>query len=166
MSAALDVKERLFGLQRQLLREWPVLVQIGLSLPGGFGIYPWESLFAEATACVGSKLAAIAEETGPETRLRTDIGPYCILPVKADPVVAKLKMVEIEECAPRGRLWDIDVYTAAGPMDRPYLGLRPRPCLVCGERAHMCRKLGAHPLDDVIAAARIIVNRVGEDKCC
>ncbi len=163
MSIILYDKERLYRLQQELLKAAPALVQVGLCLPGGPDSYPVDMLFAEARSAVKSKLLAEGIEVSSETLTDTGMGPFSLLAIHAGAIAVKLIMVSLEQESPRGRLWDIDVIGRHGPVDRPSLGLRPRKCLVCEESAHVCRRLGAHPLDEVVAAAWKIVDRAGEN---
>lgn len=160
--AVLEDKERLYRLQQQLLKPAVVLIQIGLCLPGGPDYYPAGKLSAEATRAVKARLLAERIEVFGETSVDTSMGPISLLTVATDAGVVKLMMVGLEEESPWGRLWDIDVITQDGALDRPTLGLTPRKCLVCDRSAHVCRRLGAHPLDEVIAAAQEII-KAGED---
>lgn len=162
MLAALEVKEQLYQLQRQLLERGPAVIQIGLNMPGGFGLYPWERLFARATSRVMQSLQAEGLEVLDQIVLQTVIGPFRLVSVQKGGVRIKELMVAIETEAPCGRLWDLDVITPAGPVDRAALGLPPRPCLLCPEDAHICRKLGSHAQAEIIAAAQKIAAQAGD----
>lgn len=162
MSTVLMDKERLYLLQQELLKGVPALVQVGLCLPGGPGLYLASALFAEARSTVKARLLAEGIEVPSETLLDTAIGPFSLMAVRTNAIAVKLMMVGLEHDLPRGRLWDIDVMDADGPVDRTSLGLEPRKCLVCEESAHVCRRLGSHPLDEVVAAAQRIARSAGE----
>lgn len=160
MSSLMEDKEGLYQLQKEILERSPVIVQVGLSLPGGFSLYRWEDLFTEAKRAAIAGITSLGASIDTETLLETSFGPVCLLAVQAAKAgTLKLLTVGLEEKAPRGRLWDIDVITEDGPIDRPFLNLPPRKCLVCEESAHVCRKSGAHSPDVVIAAARRIMGR-------
>ena len=53
--------------------------------------------------------------------------------VDLDPISAKRLAVSLEEDHPLGRLFDLDVITADGPLSREELGLPGRKCLICGK---------------------------------
>lgn len=160
--AVLEDKERLYRLQQQLLKPAVVLIQIGLCLPGGPDHYPTGRLSARAGRAVRARLLAARIAVSAETALDTSMGPISLLSVVADARTVKQMMVDLEEQSPLGRLWDIDVVGPDGPVDRSALGLAPRRCLVCDRSAHVCRKLGAHPLAEVVAAAKRIIE-AGDD---
>ena len=166
MNNILDAKEAIYLVQQATLAEPGItLLQVALNMPGGFSLYPWQELFTEALAQVKKCLRDNGVEIHKEEVPYTAVGPYCMIAVGADGFLVKQLMVELEEKALRGRLWDIDVLTAAGPIDRAALGLSPRPCLLCHESAHVCRKRGNHLTTDIIAAAQRIATESGGDAC-
>lgn len=166
MSSILDAKEAIYTVQQKTLSEpGLVLLQVALNMPGGFSLYPWQELFAEAVAQVKECLLANAVEIHSEEVLHTAVGPYCMLAVRADGFLVKELAVHLEETAPGGRLWDLDVITSQGAIDRAALGLAPRACLLCAESAHVCRKLGSHQGTEVIAAAQRIAT-AGRGRTC
>ena len=161
MSDALDVREHLYALQQNLLQRANVVVQIGLNTPGGFSLYPWQRLFAAASAKVKQCLIAHKIPTLEQVSIQTAVGPYSITALRTDGFFVKAALVAIEESHPQGRLWDLDVITAEGGIDRAALGLAPRKCLLCSHPAHECRKLAKHPYPDIIAAAQQIARGEG-----
>lgn len=163
MSAILEAKEQLYRLQQELLQEGPVLVQAGLNMPGGYMLYPWSRLFDAVKRRIKDYLDKSGVTIITEYELKTPMGPYYLLLSGAEAMRLKSKMVILEETDPCGRLWDIDVITPSGPIDRQVLGLLPRKCLVCEGSAHECRKLQLHAQADVIAAAQKLAARVGEE---
>lgn len=155
----LEDKERLYWLQQELLEKRPVLVQVGLSLPGGYLRYEWQRLFADAVEMTKAGLSSVGAIIREEIRVHTCFGPLCLLALdETDARVVKRSMVTVEESSPKGRLWDLDVIVAEGVVDRGMLGMAPRRCLVCSEDAHTCRKRGAHKPDEVISAARRLLD--------
>ncbi|MDO5116123.1 MAG: citrate lyase holo-[acyl-carrier protein] synthase [Synergistaceae bacterium] len=52
--------------------------------------------------------------------------------------------VEAENSFESGRILDIDVITAQGALSRTAMGLPERRCLLCGESAKLCARLGSH----------------------
>lgn len=157
MNNVLDAKEWIYLLQQTTLSKPGIaLLQVALNMPGGFSLYPYEELFTEAVTQVKGCLEHNGVVIHSEEVLYTAVGPYCILAVRADGFLLKKLMVKLEEQTPHGRLWDLDVLTSPGPIDRAALGLPPRACLVCQESAHICRKLRNHLAAEVIAAAQRI----------
>ena len=67
-----------------------------------------------------------------------------------DIITVKKRMVEIEENFSFGRLFDIDVMNRATPkISRSDLGLPPRQCLVCEERAAVCARSQRHSIQQI-----------------
>lgn len=85
-------------------------------------------------------------------------GPELLLAVAADPAELKAALVALEDAAPLGRLWDLDVVAGLGEdglpvvLGRSALGLPPRRCLVCDEDAAACARSARHPLPVVLLA--------------
>ena len=62
----------------------------------------------------------------------------------------KALAVELEETAPIGRLFDMDVTDIDGvKLSRESLGLQRRQCLICGEDASVCARSRAHSLSEL-----------------
>lgn len=57
---------------------------------------------------------------------------------------AKRTACRIEDTHPLGRLMDIDVITADGPLSRGSIGLPERRCLLCDQPARMCMRARNH----------------------
>lgn len=56
----------------------------------------------------------------------------------------------IEDIAPLGRLFDMDVLKPNGEKaERQELGLSPRPCLICGKPAAACARSRAHKVEEL-----------------
>ncbi len=74
-----------------------------------------------------------------ETRLPTGCEGYFLS--EEEPSYVKELCTRLEEEPTIGRLFDLDVLTPRGEkLSRP----RPRPCLLCGEDARVCRRGGRH----------------------
>lgn len=64
---------------------------------------------------------------------------YAIMHVPLDAIEAKKRCIALEMGTPFSRLIDLDVYDGSGTrLSRALLGLTPRPCLACGQRAADC----------------------------
>ncbi len=89
-------------------------------------------------------------------------GPEFLLAVGAEPHALKGALVALEERAPLGRLWDLDVVCGPTPAGLPQilgrreLGLAPRRCLVCADEAAACARSGRHALPVVLVARRAL----------
>ena len=71
--------------------------------------------------------------------------------IEADPKSLKLLTVELEEQHPLGRIFDFDVFAPEyHQVNRTSLGLRERSCLICEERAALCRRSKRHSMEDLL----------------
>lgn len=77
---------------------------------------------------------------------------------KYDAASLKRCAVEAENSMTAGRVLDIDVLTAAGALSRTQMGLPERRCLLCGERAKVCARLGGHPQSELRERVVRIIN--------
>jgi len=79
------------------------------------------------------------------------------LAVKTDPYFLKTELCKLEESAPYGRLWDMDVIGPDGvPIDRERVGFEPRGCIVCGKPGRACASRRLHSMEDVQSAVRAL----------
>lgn len=77
-------------------------------------------------------------------------GNEAIFLLDADPLAVKAITVEIEDHAPVGRLFDMDVLCPDGrKVDRQELGLPGRKCLICGGQAQACARSRAHTVSEL-----------------
>ena len=68
----------------------------------------------------------------------------------ADPMAVKAITVEIEDFAPVGRLFDMDVLRPNGKkVDRQELGRSGRKCLICGGMAQACARSRTHSVPEL-----------------
>lgn len=74
------------------------------------------------------------------------------------PEEVKQRACAAEADHPLGRLFDIDVLDGEGrPISRQSIGLLPRTCLLCGDDARVCMRLGRHSYDDLAEHIRRMV---------
>lgn len=91
---------------------------------------------------------AISEKTGPEAI-------FCI---EGDALEIKRRLCALEDGAPIGRLWDIDVLWGRGEkVSRIDLGLPARKCLLCGQDAPVCARSRTHSVDELRAQTAQII---------
>lgn len=77
--------------------------------------------------------------------MREKTGNEGFFVLDADPLAVKAVTVEIEDHAPVGRLFDMDVLCPDGrKVDRQELGLSGRKCLLCGGPAQACARSRTH----------------------
>ena len=82
--------------------------------------------------------------------IQEKIGNEAIFLLDADPLAVKAITVEIEDHAPVGRLFDMDVLCPDGrKVDRQVLGLSGRKCLICGGPAQACARSRTHTVAEL-----------------
>lgn len=95
-------------------------------------------------------VAGVAVSDFEEVREKT--GNECILLTDAEPLAVKAITAELEDCAPIGRLFDMDVLRPDGSkVERQELGLPGRRCLLCGESAQVCARSRKHSVAELQA---------------
>ena len=89
-----------------------------------------------------------------------DTGYEAYFMVDIDPISAKRQAVSLEETHPLGRLFDLDVITADGPLGREELGLPVRKCLICGKPVRECMRTRAHSTQELLSAIDSVIRRL------
>ena len=74
--------------------------------------------------------------------------------LRGDPLEIKRKAALLEDSAPVGRLYDMDVMTASGKISREQVGLAPRKCLLCDGDARICGRSRAHSVQALQAETK------------
>lgn len=97
-----------------------------------------------------------------EARVAVDdiTGPEALLAVRAPETDLKHAMVAIENDAPWGRLWDIDVIVDGHPLTRGSVGALGRRCLICTQAAKVCARARRHSAEELEAAVAAVMTRV------
>jgi len=88
-------------------------------------------------------------------------GAEALYVVNAKAEVLKAALVELESRHSLGRLWDLDVIAASGPLSRGKLGIAPRRCLICNQPAHACARSQQHHLLELSAKIEEMVDAFG-----
>ena len=84
-----------------------------------------------------------------------DTGDEAYLVVKTEPGFLKMELCKLEESAPYGRLWDMDVINPDGKhISREDIGFSPRGCFVCGKTGRTCYSRRLHTEQEVLTAYR------------
>ena len=163
----LDARERRAACQRQLLAEAggaESLLSITLSIPGPHKTSAvLERVFDELVAQVDAALEDVAVRN--RTRLGGVSGPELLMLVALPARELKLRMVNIEQTHPLGRLADLDVLERTGDtlssVQRTELGFEPRRCLICGEEAKACARSRAHTVSEMQERIAQIISQGG-----
>lgn len=77
-------------------------------------------------------------------------GPEYFLLTNKDPLEVKRLMVDLEETAYFGRLYDIDITTKDGSISRNELKASPRKCFICDNEAKSCARSRKHSVDEML----------------
>lgn len=81
--------------------------------------------------------------------------------LRGDPLEIKRQAALLEDSAPAGRLYDMDVLTIGRKVGREQVGLAPRKCLLCGNDARICGRSRAHSIPQLQAeTARLLSQAV------
>lgn len=79
-----------------------------------------------------------------------DTGDEMYLCVKTEPGFLKMELCKLEESAPYGRLWDMDVCKPRGEaVNRTEIGFFERGCFVCGKTGRACYARQLHTPEEV-----------------
>ena len=140
LSRLLEAREQRLYRQQELLHRYGMpLISLSMNIPGPIKRSPLIDLAFEA---VLNRLPdAVAR-----TVVREDTGCEAILCCDRPAEELKGLCQTLEEEAPVGRLYDLDVITPEGEkLSRAV----PRTCLVCGKPAFPCARSRAHSLDEL-----------------
>lgn len=139
LEQVLLARDRRVQRQRELLRQGGTLLSFTMNIPGP----------VKNTALVRFAFQAGLEALPRDWRpLRRELicgpaGPEALLLLPVDAREVKERCLRLEEAAPIGRLYDLDVLDAAGEkLSRP----RQRRCLICGGPVTVCSRSRAHGL--------------------
>lgn len=95
--------------------------------------------------------------------LESPAGDAAYLALRSDAYFLKSELCKLEQSAPYGRLWDMDVLDPAGRrVERERVGYAERACVVCGKPGRGCASRRLHPLDEVLAAAHTLADTLPE----
>jgi len=152
MMELLEAREQRAARQQAMLdRHKLPLISFSMNIPGPVKRTPLiEFAFDEALLLLPQGQAV------EQTVLREDTGCEAILCCDQPADLLKTFCQSMEEAAPVGRLYDLDVLTPEGEkLSRGVM----RPCLICGGPAFPCARSRAHSLEELDAA----VTRLLED---
>ena len=99
--------------------------------------------------------------------IREKTGNEAIFLLDAPPLDVKAVTVEIEDHAPVGRLFDMDVLRPdGGKVDRQELGREGRKCLICGGHAQACARSRTHSVPELQEKTRkLLEDALLRDDC-
>ena len=92
-----------------------------------------------------------------------ETGDEAYLVVKTEPGFFKMELCKLEESAPYGRLWDMDVIRPNGTaITREEIGFPERNCIVCGKAGRACYSRRLHTVEAVQAAWKKLMQTLPE----
>lgn len=159
LSEMLEARERRAARQQALLGGGRTMVCFTMNIAGPIKNSPLiaggydlgKRLLQGQLEVAGLKIAHFEE-------VREKTGNECILLLDAAPLAVKAITAELEDFAPLGRLFDMDVLRPDGrKVERQELGLPGRKCLLCGESAQVCARSRRHTVAELQARTNAIL---------
>ena len=165
LTEMLEAREKRAWQQRELLRRGRTMICFTMNIAGPIKNSP----LIGSGYDLGKRLllgqldvAGVAVSDFEEVREKT--GNECILLVDAEPLTVKAITSELEDHAPIGRLFDMDVLRPDGSkVERQELGLPGRKCLLCGESAQVCARSRKHSVAELQAKTREILQEAVDE---
>ena len=165
LTEMLEAREKRAWQQRELLRRGRTMICFTMNIAGPIKNSP----LIGSGYDLGKRLllgqldvAGVAVSDFEEVREKT--GNECILLVDAEPLTVKASTAELEDHAPIGRLFDMDVLRPDGSkVERQELGLPGRKCLLCGESAQVCARSRKHSVAELQAKTREILQEAVDE---
>lgn len=123
------------------------LVQLTLNIPGPDKVPPGaKELFGWGLRQLLEMLSLVESCTHGQDLL----GPWLLLGSSSDATQLKRQAVVLEHSQPGGRLLDIDIYDRQGrQLDRKFIDLPARSCLVCDQVAIECIRQQTHNMTEL-----------------
>lgn len=165
LTEMLEAREKRAWQQRELLRRGRTMICFTMNIAGPIKNSP----LIGSGYDLGKRLllgqldvAGVAVSDFEEVREKT--GNECILLADAEPLAVKAITAELEDHAPIGRLFDMDVLRPDGSkVERQELGLPGRKCLLCGESAQVCARSRKHSVAELQAKTREILQEAVDE---
>ncbi len=122
-------------------------LSFGLNIPGPVKTTPaLRQLFDQTCLSIRDRLTDLNVDILDSQTLYAPTGNEYLLAFDGDETVVKAAMTQLEENTPLGRLFDIDILTAAGEkLSRS----EPRRCLLCERQAQDCARSRRHSVDEL-----------------
>ncbi len=166
LNELLAARERRAAYEAELCRRFPgaCIVVFTVVAPGPDKRTPAARKLFDAGLAALQKLLLAYELIPLHAEALTSIaGDTAYLALKSDAYFLKSELCKLEERAPYGRLWDMDVLDPAGKrVERERVGYGERSCIVCGRPGRACASRRLHPLDEVLLAAEALGDTLPE----
>ena len=143
----LDARERRAEKQRELLGSFQqTMICFTMNIAGPVKNSPLITRgYCLGLGLLRRQLAAAGMEVTHFEEIREKTGNEAIFLIAADALAVKAVTTAIEDSAPIGRLFDMDVLDKTGrKIDRQEMGKEGRRCLICGGMAAACARSRTH----------------------
>ena len=158
LQQVLEARELRARRQEEMLRRAPTVISFSMNIPGPVkdtplirrGFFTGRRALEKALA----EKEIVILESG-ETLAPT--GCEMLYAVAGEPLAVKRICRQVEDATTLGRLFDMDVLTALGKLDRADVGGRERGCLVCGAPGRGCASRRVHTVAALQAGVRAIL---------
>ncbi len=150
----LSGREQRVERQQQLIRQYNLpLVSFTLNIPGPNKVEPeFVKIHQVGIDSLERAINEINAEIIYEEISVNAAGNQAFFVISADPMVIKELTVGVEENHPLGRLFDFDVFdTGFSQVNRSKLGLEERSCLICADKAAICKRSRKHSIVELLA---------------
>lgn len=158
MMMMLEAREKRAARQQKLLGQYHLpIISFSMNIAGPFKNSP---LIARAFRLGRDTLLERLEENKAAVVFSEEIsevtGCEGVYVVDAEADHLKEITCAVEEAAPVGRLYDMDVLTEdGGKLDRPV----PRRCLICGNPAKICARSRAHTVEELQQVTQALLSK-------
>lgn len=94
-------------------------------------------------------------------RYNSEDGPYTLISLdESDFKKTKLKLIDLEESDPLGRLVDLDLWSSPDILwSRDSVQVKPRTCYICSDVAHHCVRSKKHTLLETLSFVKQITKK-------
>lgn len=156
----LAARERRASNQQRMLQQHSVpLVSFTMNIAGSIKDSPLiRRAFREGARQFVQKMHDAGLSIVSESTVMEFTGCEALWSIRGDAAVIKSLCMEIEDSAPMGRLFDMDVIAADGAHQSRQTLERPgRKCLICDLPGHICASRRTHPVSEVQHAAHCLM---------
>ena len=165
----LEARERRAARQQALLAKYDrTMVCFTMNIAGPIKNSPLiRQGYALGKKLLRQQLRASGIEVSYFEEIQEKTGNEAIFLLDAAPLAVKAVTVEIEDHAPVGRLYDMDVLCPDGrKLDRQELGREGRKCLICGGMAQACARSRTHSVSELQEKTRqILEDAILQEDC-
>lgn len=155
LQQVLSAREERARRQEAMLNRSGTVISFSMNIPGPVKDTP----LIRRAYCTGRRQLedALKKENIPVLECHETLAPTgceSIYAVAGEPLAVKRLCTGVEDAASLGRLFDMDVLTQCGKLDRAHVGGAERGCIVCGAPGRGCASRRSHTVAELQSAAR------------